>query len=494
MKWPVCSALLAGATRSAAFINRSDSTAKVGGACQASQLCAVAVEQQPAVTVKDRPLLRKFGQGINDRVVDSSEGHNRSGLAGHYTSEETIPCLGMQCGGSSSSADGADRVMNISSRKEIRKAYTADSEVGGMHGRSSGSGCSIIRLTGKDAKSVRGLVDFADDFFDGVDDDTCNVDINGVGVIRVANNVHAGFDANVNGDNKMQVLYTKMVHTTGQNENDSPYMLPCEVGDLVGTQSMNEAHDGMNTLLNIGSQITSAVLGSDVASTDKLLDDCTRGGRRGSESTLANSVSNSYQRLIRYLEPKQLDGAESGESEDNDPAFWAHVDSTFLTLIPMTAKPGLEVWCPSEDVLNENLAERGEWVRPIKPIDGAKSSTEKEHKEDDSVYVFALAGEFLQLLSDGNVPTCIHRVIPPPASPSSYGFSGKKEKYIPRVSAPLFVRPRRGEDATLDTQSDLNTCTNENNESKGLHFEEGLLEECDGMCIWEYMDCMSPNN
>jgi isopenicillin N synthase-like dioxygenase len=265
---------------------------------------------------------------------------------------------------------------------------------------------------------------------------------------------------------------------------------------LVGTASMNKAHNGMSTLLDIGSQITSAVLGSDSASMGKLLDDCSRGGKQESESALANTVSNSYQRLIRYLEPPRQQIEGSGE---NDPAFWPHVDSTFLTLIPMTAKPGLEVWCPSsKNVLNDNLAERGEWVKPIRPIDDAESSrstAENECNEDDCVYVFALAGEFLQLLSDGNVPTCIHRVIPPqPPLLASCESSEPREKYVPRVSAPLFVRPRRGEDATLDIQADLNTCTDETHEHKGIHFEEGLLEECDGMCAWEYMDCMSPNN
>merc|ERR1739845_91040 len=104
--------------------------------------------------------------------------------------------------------------------------------------------------------------------------------------------------------------------------------------------------------------------------------------------------------------------------------------------------------------------------------------------------VYALAGEFTQLLSNGNVPTCIHRVIPPkPVSPAAYGF--QKQTYVPRVSAPLFVRPRRGQDATLDFRSVLEEYTSD---EKGLHFVEGLLEECDGMCVWEYMDVMSPNN
>lgn len=74
------------------------------------------------------------------------------------------------CDVSDAVANGSDGDMDYSTRHEIRTAYTA-SESTEMHGRSSGSGCCIIRLRGEDAASVRGLVDFADDFFEGVDDD-----------------------------------------------------------------------------------------------------------------------------------------------------------------------------------------------------------------------------------------------------------------------------------------------------------------------------------
>ncbi len=155
--------------------------------------------------------------------------------------------------------------------------------------------------------------------------------------------------------------------------------------------------------------------------------------------------------------------------------------------------PSLEVWCPSSRYSeSDDLVERGEWVRPIKPTvtdEGAAAGMDAEEssEEEDCIHVVALAGEFLQLLSDGQVPTCIHRVIAPkPPSPSAFGFG---QKYKPRVSAPLFLRPRRDEEAVLDVESDLRDL-----DSTGLYFEEGLMEECDEMRVWDYMDCMSPNN
>ena len=475
-------------------------TASIGENNRELQLSTSSLQSSPAPLFvdteqsqqrKDRPLLRRFGRGINERAQNSKEGHNRFGLADHFTSGECIPCLDISCAGNEC---GSSEYEN-SSRGDIRRAYTADSGVGrgAVHGRSSGSGCAIIRLRGEDAASIRGLTDFADRFFDGVDDSECksSQSIKDVGVFRIANNVHAGFDKNVNREGKMQVLYTKLIPGDPEEEGD-PLMLPLEVGDMVGSTSLRQAHSGMRTLFDVGSQITSAVLGMDSVSASKLLDDCTLEDnceRQPHDSMtpdkadeIADTVSNSYQRLIRYLKPQQQAG---GATADNDAAFWPHVDSTFLTLIPMSDIPGLEVWCPS----SENAEpERGEWVRPIRPADDESKSGRIDDNEEDCAYVFALAGEFLQLLSDGKVPTCIHRVIPPrPPGPAASGFASKP--YKQRVSAPLFMRPRRGEAATLDVSSDLI-----DQKTKGLYFEEGLLEECDEMRVWDYMDCMSPNN
>lgn len=70
---------------------------------------------------------------------------------------------------------------------------------------------------------------------------------------------------------------------------------------------MGHAHRGMHALFDIGSQITSAVLGMDKLSTTKLLDDCSfspSGDGAASRGAMeAENVSNSYQRLIRYLKP-----------------------------------------------------------------------------------------------------------------------------------------------------------------------------------------------
>ena len=296
--------------------------------------------------------------------------------------------------------------------------------------------------------AVKGLIHFADTFFAGVDEDTCNEGINNVGVFRVDNNVHSGFDTNVNDEGKMQVLFGLLMPDANNNGND-PTMLPMEVGDVVGTKSMSAGHDGMRTLFDVSKQITSAVLDMDKDSSTKIIDDCTTLGHCDGDSTimhwtnadnLSDQISNSYQRLIRYFQPNQ---PETNEKDGEQ--FWPHVDSTFLTVIPLPDKPGLQLWAPSlVDSKHSDLSKRGEWVAPIRPAD----------QNVDDVYVVALAGEFLQLLSNGRVPACIHRVMP--MSFGSTGFTaGLNNNNKPRISAPLFVRPRRTEGAILNIEEDL---------------------------------------
>lgn len=431
---------------------------------------------------EDRPLLRKFGRGIKARIVRSEEGTNRCGQAGAYTSEETIPCLDMQCGGSGCGVDGYPSRVVPSSRRAIREAFTESSRIHSFndgscesarqalpHGRSSGSGCTIVRLTGEDAASIRGLTDYSARFFERVDDGDGRSDgIERAGVFQIDKHVYAGFDADVNDAGTMQFLDTRRL----QASDDDPMLIPMEVEELVGRSSTADAHRGMDVLLDIGTQITSAVLDMDAESAGKLIDDGTHVPRPGGALGWGD-VSNSYHRLIRYLKPQR--GSEAA-------AFDAHVDSSFLTLIPMPELPGLEVWCPANERSGGDDGRHGggEWVRP---------HIDEGDRSDSTAYVIAMAGEFLQLTSNGEVPTCIHRVIPPRAPPASSGAA-----YKPRISAPMFLRPRRGDAALLDVRSDLRLVDQGGGggagDESGLYFEEGLIDECDEMHLWSAHNIM----
>uniref|UniRef100_A0A7S4D4K1 Fe2OG dioxygenase domain-containing protein n=1 Tax=Heterosigma akashiwo TaxID=2829 RepID=A0A7S4D4K1_HETAK len=85
--------------------------------------------------------------------------------------------------------------------------------------------------------------------------------------------------------------------------------------------------------------------------------------------------------------------------------FGAHTDTTFVTLIPCSNIPGLEVFSPALDG----------WVRPEPACRPGRD-------------IIILPGELLQVLSAGHYPAAVHRVV-------SVGGG------TARVSAPLLVRP-----------------------------------------------------
>ena len=150
--------------------------------------------------------------------------------------------------------------------------------------------------------------------------------------------------------------------------------------------------------------------------------------------------------------------------------------------------------------------------------------------------MIVMVGEFLQLTSNGRVPVCIHHVVVPPELPAAAvtgtesgdggwggcdggggGGRGGEDvpKYKPRVSAPMFLRPCRGEGALLDVGRDLRLVAASSNsrnppnsssstttmttttggmrrddERKLLCYEKGLIDEWDAMHLWSAHEIM----
>lgn len=137
--------------------------------------------------------------------------------------------------------------------------------------------------------------------------------------------------------------------------------------------------------------------GREVGSLAGLMDD--------GSNVVAGQVSSTALRVCRYQSsPPVLDDDTAGERIKV--AFGAHTDSTFFTAIPCASTPGLEVHHP-----------RLGWVTPE---GGSRSHTD----------VVLMAGEFLQVLTDGDFDAAVHRVLEPEADASSVG----------RLSTPLLLR------------------------------------------------------
>ena len=116
---------------------------------------------------------------------------------------------------------------------------------------------------------------------------------------------------------------------------------------------------------------------------------------------------------------------------------------------------------------DRNFNDKGRMqLRPTVPLDRRDDNCEGGGNgathHASCAYVIDLAGEFLQLTSNGHVPVCIHRVVVPPKLPAvvvtgtekgdcGYGGCGgggggnDVPKYKPRVSSPMFLHLRRGQ-------------------------------------------------
>ncbi|EKX44990.1 hypothetical protein GUITHDRAFT_139276 [Guillardia theta CCMP2712] len=127
------------------------------------------------------------------------------------------------------------------------------------------------------------------------------------------------------------------------------------------------------------------------------------GLRRGGLSNLLDdgrmhadgSLSSTQHRFCFYKSSSQV-------------AFEAHTDTTFVTVIPCSKIPGLEVLSPEEG-----------WIQP-----------ESSSGVDQTCSVIVMPGEMLQVLTGGQFQAAIHRVT---RSSSSEGGSSAQD----RVSAPL---------------------------------------------------------
>jgi len=409
-----------------------------------------------------RPLLKEFGESLIQKVRQlrteddlRPKGRSKSHLEEACLSDEYIPRLTMR----HKNAVNNDR-QSVASPCAIREAFSAASN-------RSTSGSVLLHLTGADAASIRGLTGYANRFFDEIDQPNNSHLQDSLNAIRVTDYVYAGYDDNVNDEGKMQLFDTRILsEKTDDDRNSKSDLLPFEIEDLVGSTIHDDAKDGIDTLFGIGVQVVRAVLGMDETSAKELID---TGGHAG-ESTSYGGISNSYHRIIRY--PRQTSKAKAD-------AFPAHVDSSFLTLIPLTDIPGLEIWCPESG--EESVPNNGEWVRPSIPTT-EETQTNRDTEHDNDVFVVAMAGEFLELLSDGHVPVCIHRVVGQDPAPDAPDADQKA-----RISAPLFLRPRRGDRGRLDLTRDLGKSNNNEipfGTKLGMYHRQGLLDECDGMQLW----------
>mmetsp|Transcript_41261 Transcript_41261/g.41995 ORF Transcript_41261/g.41995 Transcript_41261/m.41995 type:complete len:572 (+) Transcript_41261:74-1789(+) len=118
---------------------------------------------------------------------------------------------------------------------------------------------------------------------------------------------------------------------------------------------------------------------------------------------------NADHRLSRYI-------MGSNDTKRPKESLISHTDWTFTTCIPLSSIPGLQVWKPKSR----------EWIVPEVILGG----------EDRTNYVVVIAGKWIELLTNCQITSCVHRVVTMP-------LKGDSRPRQPRLSAPFFCRTKR---------------------------------------------------
>lgn len=195
-----------------------------------------------------------------------------------------------------------------------------------------------------------------------------------------------------------------------------------------------------------------------------------------------SSTCMSPQRLCRYSNEMDSDNNSTVDVTTNNNArqqqyreiFGAHVDSTFITAVPVAEVSGLEIY----DEFNEC------WYRPEYI---AKCHYDKHYNNtvnDDTTndypwytrYIVYIPGELLQIVSRNEIVASVHRVV----------ASAKTEQ--PRYSVPVLLRGRIGQ--KLDCKRYIGPCRydSDNDINNNDITDSPLLQQCDQMTMDDIMN------
>lgn len=156
---------------------------------------------------------------------------------------------------------------------------------------------------------------------------------------------------------------------------------------LSNAQDLRAAFD---RIAEVSKRLVTIVVAASTEEAD-ILDDAWECSKLLAEELIDDGQGRSPHRLCRYRNDKAV-------------GFGAHTDSTFITAVPVSQTPGLEVY--------DDDAEQ--WLRP-------------EVKFNRERHVILMPGELLQIVSRDEVQASVHRVV-------SVGS--------PRISAPILFRGR----------------------------------------------------
>jgi hypothetical protein len=159
---------------------------------------------------------------------------------------------------------------------------------------------------------------------------------------------------------------------------------------------------------------------------------------------------NAEHRLSQYIINDNGQEEES-KSKQSKESLRSHTDWTITTCIPLSSIPGLQIYKPKTN----------EWIIPEHILKG----------KDRTKYVIVMAGNWIELITNQKIISCVHRVVNPTSSSSNNSNR--------RLSAPYFLRPKRYifdmmQELFNNSNNNENENENENNDTNNNNGDDSL--------------------
>ena len=443
--------------------------------------------------------LRDDGKGLNDEkqndellsaIFDDEEIASLADLASYNVQRTESAPQGASVE-SRSFAGGISRGYQVIRRDKLRQVAGTEDESTLKHVMNAlvAHGVLLVDLTNggetmQSAKVLSQMWSAVESFFGAIDDVSVANSLPMMATINEAGSKHAKVGFAVADSGSLMFLETR-------TERKSGHLLPKEAGDILGDDgvaSIREAFDIVaqtaKDVVRIATAASCVEHGAFSGSFEEVqLKEASQAAALMTEELVDDgkplpdnlgiemnevSVSMSPHRLCRYSE-RSPDAATAARE-----VFGAHVDSSFITAVPVAAVSGLEVFDEeSEKWYRPELKARSHWEETQRKL--GKDPTAKVEMIEDGLeipwycrYVALLPGEYLQLVTRDEVPATVHRVV---------AATGGE----PRLSAPILLRGRPGS-KFLPKRYVGGTMGNP------------LLEECSGKTMEQIHDLTQPSS
>jgi hypothetical protein len=336
------------------------------------------------------------------------------------------------------------------------------------------------------AQMLAKMWEAADDFFEKIQDQSVAQTLPGMATVADTGSKYAKAGYAVADNESLKFLETRSERRTG-------VFLPKEAKDILGEDGVTSMQMAFDVVAQVGKDIVriaaaassveyGAFLGSSKSNevtqlaaaskaaalmADELVDDGKPLADSAESSQSETSISMSPHRLCRYAEGNKEATTAARE------VFGAHVDSSFITAVPVAAISGLEVYDEeAEKWYRPELKARTHWEEEQKSRDKDPSSLVDEIEDGVQIpwycrYVALIPGEYLQLATRDEVPAAVHRVV------ATKGGQA-------RLSAPILLRGRPGRKFLPDRYL-------------GGALGHPLLDECNGKTMEEIHALTQPS-